>query len=115
MYRKPPEDDEQSEDIPVSYPRRRRRRAIPGRHSLNTYHPDETPAIPRIRRASLVNQQPAPPKHSHNGRQRPSHKDNSQSRSYNRRALIVGALLVALVILTPILVTIARLNIHRSP
>jgi len=63
----------------------------------------------------LVDQQPAPPKHSHNGRQRPSHKDNSQSRSYNRRALIVGALLVALVILTPILVTIARLNIHRSP
>src|SRR5262245_47625295 len=115
MYRKPPEGDEQSENIPVSYPRRRRRRTIPGRRPLNKYHPDETPAIPRIRRASLVDQQPTPPRHAHNGWQRPSHKDDLQSLVHNRRALLVGALLIAMLILAPIAITITLFNIHRAP
>src|SRR5207247_1502898 len=115
MYRKPPEDDEQSEDILVSYPRRRSRRAIPNRSTIHKYHPDETPAIPRVRRASLVDQQPTPPNHARNGRQRLSHKDDSQSRSYNRRPLIVRTLLIVMLILTPIVITVTLFNIHRSP
>src|SRR5215469_10278009 len=112
MYRKPPEDDEQPEEILVSYPRRRSRRAIPRRRLVNKYHPDENPAVPRIKRASLVEKQPTPPDHIHNGRQRsahnkqrslvpkgpikdhihngrqrPAHKNDLQSRGYNRRAL----------------------------
>lgn len=115
MYRKPPEDDEQPEDILVSYPRQRSRRAISDQRPVNKYHPDENPAIPRIKRASLVDQQPTPPKRARSGWQRSSHKDGSQRRSYNRRALIVGALLIGMLILTPIVITVARFNIHRSP
>jgi D-alanyl-D-alanine carboxypeptidase len=115
MYRKPPEDDEQSEDMLVSYPRQRSRRAIPNRRPVNNYHPDENPAIPRVRRASLVDQQPTPPNHARNGRQRPSHKDDLQSRGHNRKALPVGALLIVMLILTPIAIAVTLFNIHRSP
>src|SRR6266567_7029561 len=112
MYRKPPEDDAQSEDILVSYPRQRSRRAIPNRRPVNNYHPDENPAIPRVRRASLVDQQPTPPKHARNGRQRPSHKDDSQSRGHNWRALSAGTLLIVMLVLTPIVIAVTLFNIH---
>ncbi len=145
MYRTPSGDDEQSDDIQISYPRQRRRRApTPKRFPADDYDLDSHPEIPRIRRASLgLNTQtgeeasqrqgkkPVPSQahhpvgasgermggvglHGRPHRQRPSHKNDLQSRSYNRRPLIVGALLIVLLILTPIMITVTIFSIRRS-
>src|SRR5713226_8587155 len=112
MYRGPSEDDEQSDDIQVSYQHQRRRRApTPKRFPADDYDLDSHPEIPRIRRASLgLNTQageeaserkgkkPVPSQADHTvgasgermggvslygrpHRQRPSHKNDRQSRS----------------------------------
>src|SRR5260370_32380832 len=145
MHRTPSGDDEQRDDIQVSYPHQRRRRATtPRRCPADYYDVDSHPEIRRIRRDSLgLNTQageeasqregkkPVPSQAHHTvgasgeqmggvglygrpRRQRPSHKNDLQSRNYNWRPLIVGALLIVMLILTPILITVTIFNIHRS-
>ncbi len=114
MYRKPPEDDEQREDIPVSYPRQRRRQAIVNRYQVNRDHPYEHPATPLIRRASLVNQQPTPPNRARNWRQRPSLKGRLQSPSHKRTILIVGSLVILMLLVPSAVILVTRFNIYPS-
>src|SRR6266851_736624 len=144
MHRTPSGDDEQPDDIQISHPRQRRRRATaPRRFPADDYDLDSHPEIPRIRRASLgLNTQageeasqrqgkkPVPSQVHHpvgaSGeqmggvglygrprRQRPSHKNDLQSRNYNWRPLIVGALLIVMLILTPVLINQAPSNPHE--
>jgi len=115
MYRKPPEDDEQPEDIDIPYPSKRRRQAIASRHQVTKYHPDEPLAIPLIRRASLVNQQPAPPDRASNSQQRSLRNGHLQGPSHKRRALIVGSLVILMLLLSSIVILVTRFNIHPSP
>ncbi len=73
MHKTPPEEDEQSEDSQTSYPTQQRNTVKRPRKQQASYHSDEHPEIPKVRRASLYleqkdlspapaeKQEPAPP------------------------------------------------------
>jgi len=138
MYRAPSGDDGQPNDIQISYPRQRRRRATtPKRFPVDDYDLDSHPEIPRIRRASLgantqageeASQQqgkkPVPSQARHTvgasgkwmgGRCHPGDGVRALFGSLRQRPLIVRTLLIISLILTPILVTVTIFSIHHSP
>ena len=115
MYIKPSEDDEQREDIQISYPRQQRRRTI--RYPIDDYYLDEHPEIPRIARASRLKAQ--------NGKESPqlpgkkpasSHLRGKpiQSLSRNQRYLIIGILALVVLILAPIMFSATIFHTHSS-
>ena len=120
MYRTPSEDDEQPDDIQISYPQRRRRRATtPNRFPVVDDDLDSHPEIPRIRRASLglntqAGEKASQAYHPAGASGERMGGGDLYGRPHRQRPLIVAALLIVLLILTPIMITGMILSIHRS-